>query len=110
MDQSDPIHNYVAIRDELRLYDESLLKRPEIIVVTKSELPGSAEIAEKLRAETNRPVYNISAVTGKGLPDLVRLLGLELEALREADRIAAVAAAAAAARAPVEPLAAADPA
>jgi GTP-binding protein len=110
MDQSDPIHNYVAIRDELRLYDESLLKRPEIIVVTKSELPGSAEIAEKLRAETNRPVYNISAVTGKGLPDLVRLLSLELEALREADRIAAVAAAAAAARAPVEPLAAADPA
>ena len=84
-DQSDPIQNYLAIRDELRLYDESLLNRPEIIVVTKSELPSSAEVAEKLRAEVGRPVFNISAVTGKGLPDLVRLLSQQLEQLREAE-------------------------
>lgn len=82
-DQTDPIQNYLSIRDELRLYDAVLLERPEIIVVTKSELPGGAEIAEKLRTETGRPVYNISAVTGKGLPDLVRLLGQTLETLKQ---------------------------
>lgn len=84
-DQTDPIENYVAIRDELRMYDETLLERPEVIVITKSELPGAAEVAEKLRTETNRPVYNISAVTGKGLPELVRLLTEILETLREAE-------------------------
>lgn len=84
-DQTDPIENYVAIRDELRMYDETLLERPEIIVITKSELPGASEVAEKLRAETNRPVYNISAATGKGLPDLVRLLTTTLETLKEAE-------------------------
>jgi len=91
-DQTDPIQNYLSIRDELRLYDESLMARPEIIVVTKSEIPGSAEIAEKLRAETGRPVYNISAVTGKGLPDLVRMLSLELESLKAAERLPAATA------------------
>ncbi|MES2791402.1 MAG: GTPase, partial [Planctomycetota bacterium] len=84
-DQSDPVQNYVSIREELRLYDETLLNRPEIIVVTKSELTGSAEVAEKLRAEVNLPVYNISAVTGKGLPDLVRMLSKHLDELREAE-------------------------
>ncbi len=93
-DQSDPIQNYVSIREELRLYDETLLNRPEIIVVTKSELPGSAEVAEKLRAEVNRPVFNISAVTGKGLPDLVRMLSQHLEQLREAEAAQAAARAA----------------
>jgi GTP-binding protein len=94
-DQSDPIANYLAIREELRLYDASLLERPEIIVITKSELPGALEVAEKLRAEVNLPVYNISAATGKGLPDLVRLLTTTLETLRvaakEAEKMAAAA-------------------
>lgn len=83
-DQSDPIQNYISIREELRLYDESLLNRPEIIVITKSELPGAAEVAEKLRAKVDRPVFNISAVTGKGLPDLVRRLSLQIEELKAA--------------------------
>ena len=83
-DQSDPIQNYISIREELRLYDETLLNRPEIIVITKSELPGAAEVAEKLRAKVERPVYNISAVTGKGLPDLVRMLSLQIEELKAA--------------------------
>lgn len=70
-DQSDPIANYRAIREELRLYDESLATRPEIVAVTKFELPNSAEVAEKLEAEIGQPVLHISAVTGKGLPDLI---------------------------------------
>ncbi|HAW30529.1 MAG TPA: GTPase ObgE, partial [Planctomycetaceae bacterium] len=35
MDQTDPIQNYRQIREEMRLYDASLMERPEIIVVTK---------------------------------------------------------------------------
>ena len=70
-DQSDPITNYRAIREELRLYDESLIVRPELIVVTKCELSEAVEVAEKLEAEIGLPVLRISAVTGKGLPDLI---------------------------------------
>lgn len=70
-DQSDPLTNYRAIREELRLYDESLVARPELVVVTKCELPDAAEVAERLEVEIGQPVLRISAVTGKGLPDLI---------------------------------------
>ena len=70
-DQSDPVTNYRAIREELRLYDESLIARPELVVVTKCELSEAAEVAEKLEAEIGLSVFRISAVTGKGLPDLI---------------------------------------
>lgn len=78
MDETDPVENYRAIRDELRLYDVALAERPELIVVTKCELPEAAAIVEALKKETGRPVMTISAVTGKGLPELnqaiIRLL------------------------------------
>jgi GTP-binding protein len=80
-DESDPLQNYLQIREELKLYDEALLERPEIIVITKSELPSALEVAEKFRRELGRPVLNLSAVTGKGLPELIQLLMRELAAL-----------------------------
>jgi GTP-binding protein len=83
-DETDPRENYRQIREELKLYDPTLIERPEIVAVTKSELPGSADLAAELRAELGRPVLNISAVTGKGLPDLVTAIIHELHALAEA--------------------------
>ncbi|MDA0282319.1 MAG: GTPase ObgE [Planctomycetota bacterium] len=74
MDGSNPIENYRNIREELRLYDASLLNRPEIPVVTKCELPDADSIVEQLSQELGRPVMRISAVTGKGLPELTREL------------------------------------
>ncbi len=48
MDQSDPIANYLAIRNELQQYSEELGKRPEVVAVTKSELPNAEEIRSQL--------------------------------------------------------------
>lgn len=73
-DQTDPIENYRAIREELRLYDETLVDRPELIAVTKCELPEASAVSQRLAEETGRPVLSISAVTGKGLPELVQRL------------------------------------
>jgi GTP-binding protein len=70
MDGSDPIHNYHAIRDELRQYNQKLIERPEIVVVTKSELPGAAEIRDRLAGELGREVLLVSAVTGQNLNQL----------------------------------------
>jgi len=83
VDQSDPLENYRQIREELRLHDPALSERPEIIVVTKAELPGSAEVAAHLQQELDRPVILLSAVTGKGLPQLIAGVWRELTALNE---------------------------
>ena len=79
---SDPLDNYTRIREELRLYDPTLAERPEIICVTKAELPDAATCAELLREVTGREVFLISAVTGKGLPELNRLIIRRLEEMR----------------------------
>lgn len=73
MDQSDPILNYKTIRSELAQYSQELAQRPEIVAVTKAELPGASEIHTSLSKELDRQdIHLVSAVTGSGLRQLVQ--------------------------------------
>lgn len=72
MDGSDPLTNYRAIQEELRLYDPGLVERPEIVAVTKADLPSAREVRDRLAAEIGTPVLLISGVTGQGLNELVQ--------------------------------------
>jgi GTP-binding protein len=83
MDGTDPVENYKAIRNELALYDPDLAERPEILCVSKAELPDAEAAAELLEEELGRPVMRISAVTGEGLKTLVGEVLAELERLNE---------------------------
>ncbi|MCA9259296.1 MAG: GTPase ObgE, partial [Planctomycetales bacterium] len=99
IDETDPIENYRAIRAELEAYGQELATRPEIVAITKGELPEAAEVAELLTAElalagsqrgTNGPrkPHLISAVTGQGLNSLLRDVWEQLTASREAAKAA----------------------
>lgn len=70
-DQTDPIENYKSIQLELERYSPELAKRPEIVVVSKSEIPESEEVYEQLKPLVSTPVLRISAVTGQGLNELI---------------------------------------
>ena len=70
-DGSDPIENYHVIRGELEQYSDELASRPEILVVSKSELPQASETRELLAKSTQKDVLLISAVTGAGLNQLI---------------------------------------
>lgn len=78
IDGSDPVENYRIIRNELEHYSAELGQRPEIIAMTKCELPGFDEAHARLQAEAGKDVLRISSVTGQGLDQLlwqiVRLL------------------------------------
>ena len=74
MDGTNPIENYHVIRQELELYDPQLVQRPEIVVVTKADLPGADKVREELSEAIGRPVLLVSAVTGQGLNDLLRAI------------------------------------
>lgn len=82
-DQSDPIDNYNNIREELRLYDPQLAERPELIVVSKGEMLDAEATAELLNEATGKPVMQVSAVTGKGLPQLLQATVKLLDSLNE---------------------------
>lgn len=73
-DGTDPLDNFRTIRSELKQYDVKLSERPEIIVVTKAELPNAEEARQIIAAEAGLPVLLISAVTGQGLNELTRAI------------------------------------
>jgi GTP-binding protein len=69
--------DHAAIREELRLHDPALLAKPGFVVANKTDLPGAAERAAELArsvAADGEACVAVSAMTGEGLPELVRRL------------------------------------
>ena len=62
------------IRDELLRTSQELDQRPEILAVTKADLPSAAVVLGKLAETLGRDVLLISAVTGQGLDTLVQTM------------------------------------
>lgn len=74
-DGTNPWENYQAIRNELTLYDAELGRRPELVVVTKCELPETddvwQEFSEKVPPDS---LFRISAAVGTGLKELTEAI------------------------------------
>ena len=83
-DGSDPIENYQALRQELKIYDVDLAKRPEILAVSKAELTGAEEVRQQLAEASGREVLLFSSVTGQGLKELMDRTYSVLNAERQA--------------------------
>src|SRR4029077_238305 len=81
----DPVAEWRAVLEELRLHDPELLKRPIRLVVTKLDLPEVRERFPAIRRDLSAdpPAIGVSAHDGTGLEELGHALG---EALEEADR------------------------
>ncbi|MBI1831022.1 MAG: GTPase ObgE [Planctomycetes bacterium] len=71
LDGSDPAENYRMVRRELELYRRELAGKPEVVVLSKSELTQGDDIRSRLERELGCEVLAISAVTGQGLAQLV---------------------------------------
>ncbi len=82
VDGTDPIENYNAIRVELEKYNSQLIARPEIIVVTKADLPSAEATRNQLSEVTGRSVHLISAASGIGVKALVHSI---VDLLQNAD-------------------------
>ncbi len=72
VDETDPLQNYLSIRDELAEYDANLAKRDEIIVVSKCEMESADQVRNDLQESAQQEVLMISAATGQGVDDLKR--------------------------------------
>jgi GTPase len=83
-DGSDPVHNYRMIRRELEQYSPALAERPELVVVTKMDLTGAGPARARIARELDREVLAISAVTGQGIPPLLRAIHERLKERPEA--------------------------
>jgi len=79
---NSPIERFEKLNEELKNYDPALVKKPQLVVANKMDLPGAKtrllEFKEKLR---NRyPMVAISALKKEGLKELLKSI---LSLLRE---------------------------
>ena len=81
----DPLVDYQTINDELAAYASELAERPQIVVGNKCDMPG-ADVASMFLREAaeadGRPYFEVSAVTGEGLEDLVTACAARVAELR----------------------------
>ncbi|SEA60717.1 GTP-binding protein [Desulfuromusa kysingii] len=87
MQEGDPFENFEMINNELKRYDQSLTGKPQIVVLTKIDVPEvrqqTSELMEHFQS-LGYLVFSVSAVTGEGLKELVTAVGDELDRLRSA--------------------------
>lgn len=77
----DPFEDYLTINKELNEYNLRLMERPQIIVANKMDMPESEENLKqfKERLQEDYPVFPISAVSRKGLRELLFAVADKLE-------------------------------
>lgn len=71
VDAADPQAEYDLLRQEIARYSPALAGVPHCLVLSKADLLGPDDEAPTVRAEGAWATYVMSAVTRKGLPDLL---------------------------------------
>lgn len=82
--RDDPYDDYIKINHELEMYDEILLKRPQIIVANKIDMPDTNDKLKLLKAKIKKPIIAISALQKK---ETTKLMFRALEELKAAPLI-----------------------
>jgi GTP-binding protein len=83
----DPLSDYEIINQELANYDANLAARPQIVVATKLDALDDPERLESLRQrakQDQKEFFEISAVTNKGLKELVSAVANALTEMKAA--------------------------
>ena len=71
----DPYEDYVLINKELEAFNEKLIKKPQIIVANKMDLPNAEEELAKFKEKVKDvEIFEISAATNKGLQRVIDCL------------------------------------
>jgi GTP-binding protein len=77
--RDDPYEDYVKINYELEMYNEELLKRPQIVVANKIDMPGTEEKLEVLKSKIKNEIYVISAYERRNVDELLYHILEELD-------------------------------
>ena len=79
--EREPVKDYQALRKELGDFNSELQHRPEIVALSKADLPEVAEAYPELKArfaELDIDLKLVSSATHEGLSDLMNALGREV--------------------------------
>jgi len=81
----DPVADYTALRKELARFDPELATRPEVVALSKADLPDVREAYPSLKAKFKKKKIDlllVSAPTHEGVKEIIYALWQKLEAAR----------------------------
>ncbi|MBR5310505.1 MAG: GTPase ObgE [Oscillospiraceae bacterium] len=83
MDGRDPIDDYKQINYELEKFNPELAKRPQIVALNKADasIPEMFDEFNAFAEENGFKTYVISAATGEGVRELIKVVASELSKL-----------------------------
>ncbi len=70
----DPCEDYGNLLNEIELYDGRLLKRPQLIVANKMDLPESAANLKRFKKTVKENIFEVSCVLVTGIEKTVKAL------------------------------------
>ena len=88
--QDDVVEAYRVVRGELDAYGAGLEEKPEILALSKSELVPAEDLKAKVKAlkkAAGRTPITLSAVTGDGVRDALRMMWRAIEDSRGAEAL-----------------------
>ncbi len=81
---ADPLADYESINEELALFDPELVRKPQLVVLNKMDLPQAQSLwpsVEKAMKEQGQRATSISAVTGEGVKEMLHSVAEMLASL-----------------------------
>ncbi|HYP27063.1 MAG TPA: GTPase ObgE, partial [Blastocatellia bacterium] len=90
----EPVSDFLTICHELESYKADLLSKPQMVAASRVDALDDPSRVEQLRAfcgERGLELYEISAVTGQGIKELVNALGGGLDRIKEEAQVGASA-------------------
>lgn len=79
----NPYEDYQIINKELADFSKKLLKKPQIIIANKMDLPNAKDNLEQFKKKVKLPVYEISAMSNIGLDEVLVALGDALDKIED---------------------------
>lgn len=80
---TDIKRDYQTLKKEIKLFDPLLSQRPEVVVINKIDLLSKVK---KIKISNNKiPICYISALTGEGLQELLRIIKSKLEEIKKGE-------------------------
>lgn len=84
----NPIDDYEIIKKELKNFDESLIKKPEIIIANKMDVPEAKNnLVEFKKHVKDKEIFEISVINGEGLDKVINHIADVLDKIEVKDLV-----------------------
>jgi GTP-binding protein len=87
---ASPVDDMIAVNNELSLFDASLSRKPQVVVVNKIDCPEVRERMPQLKKifkEAGHTIHFVSAGTGEGVAELMSIIADKLEKILPTETI-----------------------